>query len=187
MRETHRDQERRLAGSLLLLGFALLLLAGILFGLGAERSLALQQPQSIALAAGLVITLLGLVAFEFVFEEGIERVLARLGTIAFLVGAVLFMVGDGIALSGGQFVFEFERDYVVLACAAIALVGAAIVRAAVLRVWVGWMAIAWGIVFAALYLARLVEAPLGPNLMTGLFGLFLLSRPLPASVRRRPG
>jgi hypothetical protein len=52
--------------------------------------------------------------------------------------------------------------------------GAAIVRTTVLPRWVGRTAVAWAVVWGILYLARVAEAPLGPNLVTGLFGLMLL-------------
>jgi hypothetical protein len=96
------------------------------------------------------------------------------GTIAFLVGVVLWLVGEATALDSGRFIFEFERDYVVLACVAIAMFGWAIVRTTVLPRWVGQTAVAWAVVWGILYLARVAEAPLGPNLVTGLFGFELL-------------
>ncbi len=36
---------------------------------------------------------------------------------------------------------------------------------------------AWAVVWGILYLARVAEAPLGPNLVTGLFGVELLRPP----------
>jgi len=168
--------EGRLAGALLLFGSTLLVFAGILFGVGADQSTSLQRWQSNALSTGLVVTLLGIAVFEFKLRDAGERVLARLGTISFLVGTTLWIAGDAIALSGASFVFEFERDYVVLACVTVAALGAAIVRTRILPGGLGWMAIAWGISWASLYLTRVVEAPLGPNVMTFLFGLLLVRR-----------
>ena len=98
-----------------------------------------------------------------------DRLLARLGTIAYLVGVVLWIVDDALDLAGGQFIFELERDYVVLACLAIAAFGGAILRTRILPRWVGGMAVVW----AVLYLDRIGKAPLGPNLIPAIFGLEL--------------
>jgi hypothetical protein len=75
-----------------------------------------------------------------VFTDSGDRLLARLGTIAYLVGVVPWIVGDSIDLAGGAPVF-LERDYVVLACLAIAAFGAAILRTRVLPRWVGGLAV----------------------------------------------
>ena len=86
-------------------------------------------------------------------------------------------LGDDLAPGGLPWVFELERNYVVLACFALAAYGWAILRTEVLPRWLGWAAIGWNVVWALLYLSRIVEAPLGPNLITLLFGLLLLRRP----------
>jgi hypothetical protein len=172
MRRPASVGERRVASSLLVIGFASLVVAAFLYGFGTypwgERW------QHDVLSVGLVLTLFGLSAFQLVLKDAGDRLLAPLGTIAFLVGVVLWLVGESIALDSGRFIFEFERDYVVLACVAIAMFGAAIVRTTVLPRWVGRTAVAWAVVWGILYLARVAEAPLGPNLVTGLFGLMLL-------------
>jgi hypothetical protein len=164
--------ERRVAGSLLVTGFAMLVVAAFLYGEGAYP--AGHAWQSNALTVGLVLTLLGLAAFHVVLADAGDRLLARLGMVAYLVGVVLWIVGDAIELAGGRFIFELERNYVVLACLAIAAFGGAILRTRILPRWVGGVAVVWAIVWTVLYLARIGEAPLGPNLIPALFGLELL-------------
>ena len=164
--------EHRVAGWLLVIGFVFLVLAAFLYGFGTYPWGETWQHN--VLAVGLVLTLFGLAAFQLILTDAGDRLLARLGTIAFLVGVVLWLVGEAIALDSGRFIFEFERDYVVLACVAIAMFGGAIVRTPVLPRWVGHTAMAWAVVWGILYLARVAEAPLGPNLVTGLFGVELL-------------
>jgi hypothetical protein len=61
--------------------------------------------QSNALTVGLVLTLLGLTALQVVLTDSGDRLLARLGTIAYLVGVVLWIV-DAIDLGGGRFIYE---------------------------------------------------------------------------------
>jgi len=184
-------EERRVAGSLLVTGFSILVVAAFLYGYGAYP--AGHAWQSNALTVGLVLTLLGLAAFQVVLSESGDRLLARLGTIAYLVGVVVWLVDDALDLAGAGFIFELERDYVVLACLAIAAFGGAILRTQILPRWVGRAAVAWAVVWAVLYLGRIGKAPLGPNLITGLFGLELLvhrskagpGRALLASLPRR--
>ena len=77
---------------------------------------------------------------------------------------------------GLPWIFELEQNYVVLACFALVAYGWAILRTEVLPRWLGWAAIGWSVVWAVLYLSRIVEAPLGPNLITFLFGLLLFRR-----------
>jgi hypothetical protein len=62
--------------------------------------------QSNALTVGLVLTLLGLRALQVVLTESGDSLLARLGTIAYLVGVVLWLVDDALDLAGGGFIFE---------------------------------------------------------------------------------
>ncbi len=172
------SHERRVAGILLVLGFALLMVTAALFATSQSNAPGLQNA---ALVSGLVVTLLGLATLEFVVSDAGERILGRLGTIAFLVGSLGWVITDTLALHGVPWVFEFERTYVVLACFAVAAYGWAILRSGVLPLWVGRMAIGWSLGWAALYLSRLVTAPLGLNLMTFLFGLVLLRRSGPDS------
>ncbi len=138
--------------------------------------------QSLALGLGLVVTLFGLATFELVVRDAGERVLGRLGTIAFLLGCVSWIVADAVALGGLPWIFELERNYVVLACFAQVALGWAILRTEVLPRWLGRAAIGWSVVWAALYVSRIVEAPLPLNLITFLFGLSLL-RPWPSRPR----
>ena len=166
--------ERRVAGSLLVTGFAFLVVAAFLYGNGDYP--AGHAWQSNTLTVGLVLTLLGLTAFQVVLADAGDRLLARLGTVAYLVGVVLWVVGDAIELATGWIIIGLERDYVVLACLAIAAFGGAILRTRILPRWVGAIAVVWAIVWTVVYLARIGEAPLGPNLIPALFGVELLVR-----------
>ena len=163
--------ERRTASLLLVLGFGFLMVTAALFATNGSPGL-----QNTALFSGLMVTLLGLATLELILSDAGGRVLGRLGTIAFLVGSVGWVVTDTFALHGVPWVFEFERNYVVLACFAVAAFGWAILSTDVLPRWLGWAAIGWSVVWAVLYLSRIVEAPLGPNLIPFLFGLLLFRR-----------
>jgi hypothetical protein len=162
--------ESRIAGSLLILGFGLLMVAAILFTLG---DASLSRWQSTALQGGLIVTLLGLAILELALHEGGQQVLGRLGAIAFLIGTLPWLVADTM----GTFIVELERNYVMLACLSVAAYAWALLRAGLLPVLVGWAAIAWALAWGMLYLSRVVETPLGPNLALLVVGLFLLLRP----------
>jgi len=163
--------ERHTAGFLLVVGFGLLMVTAVLFVNDSSAG-----SQNAALASGLVVTLFGLAILELVVRDAGDRVLGRLGTIAFLVGSLLWIVTDTLALGGVAWVFENERNYVVLASFALASFGWAFLRTGILPRWLGWTSIGWAGGWLALYLSRLVTAPLGLNLMTLLFGLVLLGR-----------
>ena len=177
-------EQRRVAGSLLVTGFAILVVAAVLYGFGAYP--AGHVWQSNALTAGLVFTLLGLTAFQVVLTESGDRLLARLGAVAYLLGVALWIVDDALDLAGAGFIFELERDYVLLACLAIASFGGAILTTRILPRWVGGLSVAWAVAWTVLYLSRIGKAPLGPNLITGLFGLELLIHRSHAASRRAP-
>lgn len=162
--------ERRVAGSMLVLGFGLLMVAAILFTLD---DASFSRWQSAALQAGLIVTVLGLATLELAVQEAGQQLLGRLGTIAFLIGTLPWLIADAM----GMFDVDLERNYVVLACLSVAACGLAMLRAGLLPVVVGWASIAWALAWGVLYLGRVVQAPLGPNLAIVVFGLFLLLRP----------
>jgi len=166
----------RIAGWLLLAGSAFLVAAAVLFGAGADSSADMGRWQGAALDVGLVLTLFGLIAFDEVLRDRGERLLPRIAVAAFAIGVTCFIVADAIAQGGGRFVFELERAYVVLGCVAIAAFGWAIVRTGVVSIRLGWAAILWAAAWAVLYLTRIVEAPLGPNVITAAFGVALARR-----------
>jgi hypothetical protein len=158
----------KLAGQVLLAATAPLVAAVFLFLTGSEWKPAL-------LGLGLLVTVFGLIAFEEALRDRGERLLPRFGTVAFAIGVTCFLIHDALG-QAGRFVFEFERIYTVLACVTIGLFGWSILRSKALSPTIGWFAIAWGLAFGVLYVARIWTPPLGPNLATLLFGLALVRR-----------
>ena len=166
----------RVAGWVLLGGTALVFVAGALFGASQAGNDELGQWKPTVLGAGLLVTLFGLIAFEEALRERGERLLPRFGSAAFAIGSTSFIVADALNQGTGQFVFELERIYTVLACVTIALFGWSILRSKSLSSAVGWVAIAWAILDFLLYVGRIFPAPLGPNLATLLFGAAFVRR-----------
>jgi hypothetical protein len=164
--------ERRIAGAFLVLGFGLLLVRGALFTLD---DASLSRWSGDALEAGLVTTILGMAILELALQKAGQQVLGRLGAIAYLIGALGWLVTAAM----GTFTFELERNYVVLACVSVAAYAWAMLRVRLLPVAVGWASIAWALLWGPLYLGRVgfFQAPLGPSLAFLVFGLFLVLRP----------
>jgi len=165
--------ERRVAGSLLVLGFASLFVAGLLYTLTSAGSADLGATKVTALEIGFALTAFGLAAFEFTLAETVARILARVGTIAFVAGAILWTVAEVINLDQGTFISHLERDYVMLACIAGAAIGGIAFRTGMPR-WFGWMSVIWAVGDAILYLLGIFPAPLGPNLVMFVLGVLLL-------------
>ncbi len=94
---------RRLAGALLLAGFAVMV-PGIAFAVSSETGTEYVPPTFSARAGGTLLiaavslTLLGLVAFDSVLWKAGDRVLSGLGTVAYIAAAASWAVGTGRAL-----------------------------------------------------------------------------------------
>jgi hypothetical protein len=166
----------RVAGWVLIAGSALLIVAGILFGAGQAGNDELGQWKPTVLGAGLLVTLFGLIAFAEALGERGERLLPRFGIAAFAIGSTCFIVADALNQGTGRFVYELERVYAVLACVTIALFGWSTLRSKALPSRFGWFAIAWAVLDGLLYVTRVFQAPLGPNVATLVFGVALVRR-----------
>ena len=157
----------RVAGWILLGGFAALIPAVLLFLAGSPWKPAV-------LAFGLVVSLFGLIAFEEALRDRGERLLPRFGTAAFAIGTISFIAHDALGQGTGHYTFELERVYTVLACVAIALFGWSSLRSKALSSAIGWVAIAWAFLDGYLYVSRTFIPPLGPNLALLMFGAALV-------------
>jgi uncharacterized membrane protein HdeD (DUF308 family) len=162
-----RDLDRA-AGWILLGASAFLIWGVLLYGAGEEDA------KIVVIAVGLAVTLLGLVVFEEALRQRGEWLLSLIGCFAFAIGSTFWITRDIVGQSTGLYVFGFERNYTLLACLTIALFGWSILRTRAVPIAVGWLAIAWGIVDGFLYVARIFNPPLGPNLAILIFGLALV-------------
>jgi hypothetical protein len=134
---------------------SLLGIAGVvLFTLGGSDGFSpLYVPTRSFVLAAAITSALGLAVLESVLHETGERVLARLGLTAFVLGAALIVVAEASLIDGLGYSASLARVYVALAFLAQAAFGGALLRAHVLPSWVGRTTIAWNVGWLALLLA----------------------------------
>ena len=178
---------RRTSGALLVAGFAALV-AGIAFfvaagGLESDVYVTFSaRAKSSLLIAAVSLTLLGLIAFDFVLWKAGDRVLSGLGTVAYVVAAVSWVVAEGRALALHEWTYGLEAAFIVAAGVSMLTFGAAVIRTGAIPRWVGWLAVGWSA--GALILFALPHEgypPMAPQLVPPLFGVALLrsTRSLP--------
>jgi hypothetical protein len=95
--------------------------------------------------ASVLLNALGLVMLETLLRSAGDGVVARLGTITYLVGATLIMVAETAFLSLHEWIYPQVVTYVVLAFLAQAAFGVALLLTGFLPAWVGWATIVWNL------------------------------------------
>jgi hypothetical protein len=206
--------EQRFTGLALILGTLLFSVGGglympikdeqgsFIFGLppGEWLRLVLAHPRlwrwgTILFISGVVVTVLGLTMFTSLLRDAGDRTFSQVGLIAFLFGAVLWVINLAFRLSVDpwaaqetartavlpEFYVPLTRwtgllfvIYTVLAFSALAAYGGAVLSTSVLPHWVGWFAIVYGL--AGLGLLRVTgdAPPFLHHLMPLLLGILLL-------------
>jgi hypothetical protein len=148
-------------------------------------------------AAG-VLLLVGLTLFDKVLEEANERTLSRLGLMAFLVAAVLWVIfsafratvtinaAQEMAGAGAtspvpgyyepmaQWAYALFYAYAVLAYLALAAFGGSMLQAGLLAGWVGWVTVIFSVAMLALMLVTGDTLPAFHYLPPLLIGILLL-------------
>jgi hypothetical protein len=95
--------------------------------------------------AAVLATVLGLALLEDLLRIAGDSGFARLGMMAYLVGAVVVVVAETASLGGRNFVYPQIVLYVVLAFLAQAAFGAALLRTGLVVAWVGWATVIWNV------------------------------------------
>lgn len=180
MRQPTDPRARRTAGTLLLAGFAALV-AGIAFflaagGVEADNPVAsFERAKSILLIVAVSFTLLGLLAFDSVLWKGGNRLLSGLGTAAYAIAAVSWVVAEWRILAHHTWTAGLEVAFIVAAGGSMLAFGAAVVRTRAIARWVGWLAIAWSAGWLILFaMPHEGYPPMAPQLVPLLFGVGLL-------------
>ena len=95
--------------------------------------------------AAVLATVLGLALLEDLLRIAGDSGFARLGMMAYLVGAVVVVVAETASLGGRNFVYPQIVLYVVLAFLAQAAFGAALLRTGLVAAWAGWATVIWNV------------------------------------------
>jgi hypothetical protein len=150
-------------------------------------------------AAGVVMTLAGLIVLRTILREAGDRFASELGQGAFLLGCILWLsdltfratatlsaATETISRQAVPSWFEplrswmgaFFAIYMVLAYLAIAAYGKALLTTTIVPRWLGWTHVVFGLAGAAGYLARvpIFDPPLMIHLVPGILGISLLRR-----------
>jgi hypothetical protein len=141
---------RTIAASLLIQCFILFLFGGMLFTgrvflkWQIEEKSFLVWERSFIIAAVLA-TVLGLALLEDMLHTAGDSVLARIGMITYLFGAVIVVVAETTTLSGRSAVDSQIVLYVLLAFLAQAAFGVALLRTGLVAGWAGWATLIWNL------------------------------------------
>ncbi|MDX1992902.1 MAG: hypothetical protein SF029_10950 [bacterium] len=95
--------------------------------------------------AAVLATVLGLALLEDLLRIAGDSGFARLGMMAYLVGAIVVVVAETASLGGRNFVYPQIVLYVVLAFLAQAVFGAALLRTGLVAAWAGWATVIWNV------------------------------------------
>jgi hypothetical protein len=95
--------------------------------------------------AAVLATVLGLALLEDLLRIAGDSGFARLGMMAYLVGAVVVVMAETASLGGRNFVYPQIVLYVVLAFLAQAAFGAALLRTGLVAAWAGWATVIWNV------------------------------------------
>ena len=164
----------------------------------------LWQWDTLLLFGGSVVTALGLVLLTMLFRDAGDRAFSQLGLVAFVFGAVLWVIILAFRLSIDPWAAqETARTavlpdfyvpltlwthalfviYTILAFSALATYGAALLSTRVLPHWVGWLAIVYGPAWLGWFAFTGDVPPFLHYLLPLLMGILLLLRrdPLPTA------
>ncbi len=185
-------QMRRVAGAWFLTGFAAAF-AGALFFVASQSEdtvfdTAAAQASSILVAAAVVLTLVGLVAFDLILSRAGRRLLPAAATIAYGVATISWVTAQVQGLALHEWTYGLEQVYVVAAGFSMLVYGVAVIQTDAIPRWTGWVAVGW----SAAWLIQFVRPheiypPLVPQLVPLLFGVVLLSRKGSRAAEDEPG
>ncbi|MBX3085476.1 MAG: hypothetical protein KF716_27825 [Anaerolineae bacterium] len=150
--------ERTAAASLLVLSFVIFLIAGVLF---TGRALWKWDIKNLAtyliwerslVIVPTVTTSLGLVLLSDMLSASGDPFWARLGTMAYLFGAVLVVSTETNFVTKNEWNAAQVILYVALALLGQAAIGVALLQTDITAAWIGWIAIIWNMGFLMIFI-----------------------------------
>ena len=140
---------RTITGSLLILSLIVFGFGGMLFTGRAFWSWPIGNSHLIwergFIIAAVLITVLGLALLEDMLRAAGDTVLARIGMVTYLFGAVVVAVAETAYLNNREWNYPQIVLYIVLAFVAQAAFGTALLRTGLVMGWVGWATVIWNL------------------------------------------
>lgn len=142
---------RTISASLLVMSFFIFLMGGVLFAGRAFLNWQIEETSShLRWERGFVITavlatVLGLALLEHLLVAAGESVLARIGMVTYLFGAIVVVVAETAYLGKRDWIYPQIVLYVILAFLAQAAFGASLLQTGLVAGWVGWATILWNL------------------------------------------
>ncbi|MBX3056166.1 MAG: hypothetical protein KF770_06800 [Anaerolineae bacterium] len=93
----------------------------------------------------ILVTAWGLVLLEDLLRAAGDPVIARLGMVTYLIGAVVVIVAETAYLYNRQWVYSQTVLYVILALLAQAAFGLSLLQTRLVPGWAGWTALIWNL------------------------------------------
>jgi hypothetical protein len=177
--------EHQSAASLLILGFVVFTVGGILYTGRAiwkwpsgQTARYLYWERGFVMAA-IMATVLGLVLLEDMLNRAGDSGVGRLGVVAYVFGAVVVVTTETNFLNKREWAYPPVVFYVVVAFLAQAAIGMALLQTNLVAGWVGWFAIVWNLAWLALLSIvrpRDVYFPVLHHVAPLLIGIVLLAK-----------
>lgn len=149
---------RTVTASLLILGFAVFTIGGVLFAGRAFLKWPIEETSSYLIwergfvIIGVLLNVVGLTLLEEMLRTAGDSFLARAGMVTYFFGAVIVVSAETAYLGKRDWLYPQIVFYVMVAFVAQAAFGAALLQTGLVAGWVGWTTIIWNIAWLLIML-----------------------------------
>jgi hypothetical protein len=175
---------RTIAASLLASSFVVFGLGGVLYAGRAFLKWQIEATSHLIWERGFIIvavlaTVLGLALLEDMLRAAGDTFLARLGMMAYLLGAVIVVVAETAYLGKRDWIYPQIVLYVIPAFLAQAAFGVALLQTGLVAGWAGWTTVIWNVAWLLIMLIVRpsdIYYPVLHHLAPLIIGIALLTR-----------
>lgn len=173
-----------LSASLLILGFVIFTIGGVLFAGRAFLKWQIEATTSYLIwerglvIIGVLLNVVGLALLEEMLQAAGDSFLARAGMVTYFFGAVIVVSAETAYLGKRDWVYPQIVLYVIMAFIAQAAFGAALLQTGLVVGWVGWATILWNVTWLSIMLLvrpRDIYFPVLHHVAPLIIGIALLS------------
>ncbi len=149
---------RTVTASLLILGFAVFTIGGVLFAGRAFLKWPIEETSSYLIwergfvIIGVLLNVVGLTLLEEMLRTAGDSFLARAGMVTYFFGAVIVVSAETAYLGKRDWLYPQIVFYVMVAFVAQAAFGAALLQTGLVAGWVGWVTIIWNMAWLLIML-----------------------------------